>query len=146
MSHRRHRHPRKPQHFERWLQFAENDLAVARHLLQDSPFFYEVCFHAQQAAEKALKSYLYFHKTTIELRFHSLPRLVKLIRKRHDPSAKDLWRDAIILNRYYASTRYPDSYIHEHPQGLFTEKEAVESIEIAERIINWVKEKININN
>ena len=138
-----HSHQRRPkQHYEHWLTFAESDLAVARHLLQDSDFYYEVCFHAQQAAEKALKALLYYHQVKYELRFHSLPRLVKIIRKNYDNSAPDLWRDALILNRYYASTRYPDSYIHEHSQGLFTLAEAEESIQIAGRIIGWVREKL----
>src|SRR5262245_36549096 len=43
----------------RWLAKAEEDLAVARLLVQsDSPVRWAACFHSQQAAEKAIKSLL----------------------------------------------------------------------------------------
>ena len=46
---------------QRWLDFAENDLAVAKHLLETfHPKPLEIiCYHCQQAAEKAIKSRLY---------------------------------------------------------------------------------------
>ena len=43
---------------QRWLDFAENDLAVAKHLLETfHPKPLEIiCYHCQQAAEKAIKA------------------------------------------------------------------------------------------
>ena len=42
-----------------WLDYATKDLASARFLLKMKPQPREIiCFHCQQAAEKALKAYL----------------------------------------------------------------------------------------
>ncbi len=41
---------------EDWLARAEGDLALARVPLPEGAFYEDLCFHAQQAAEKALKA------------------------------------------------------------------------------------------
>lgn len=42
-----------------WLAKADEDLAVAEHLLADeSPYLAAIAFHAQQAAEKYIKAFL----------------------------------------------------------------------------------------
>src|SRR5438309_4902807 len=43
---------------QRWLAQAENDLAFAA-LASREGFFAQACFNSQQAAEKALKAFLY---------------------------------------------------------------------------------------
>ncbi|MCC7293484.1 MAG: HEPN domain-containing protein [Phycisphaerales bacterium] len=41
---------------------AHNDLRAARHMLTaNPPFTEEAAFHSQQAAEKSLKGFLYWH-------------------------------------------------------------------------------------
>jgi len=48
---------------EDWLARAEGDLALARAPLPEGAFYEDLCFHAQQAAEKSLKAvYQYFGK------------------------------------------------------------------------------------
>lgn len=45
-----------------WLNYARNDLRVAEHLTSMEPPPYEtICFHCQQAAEKALKGFMVFN-------------------------------------------------------------------------------------
>ena len=44
---------------EEWLRFANNDLEAVRILSSHHPMQLEIiCYHCQQAAEKALKAYL----------------------------------------------------------------------------------------
>ena len=61
-----------------WLRFADDDLVLARGGLTRRQIFQprQVCFHAQQAAEKAIKSLLVTEQ--IEFRFtHDLEQLVQ---------------------------------------------------------------------
>lgn len=44
-----------PGSVEDWLARAEGDLALARAPLPEGAFYEDLCFHTQQAAEKALK-------------------------------------------------------------------------------------------
>jgi len=44
---------------DEWLKFAENDLTAVHILSAHHPMQLEIiCYHSQQAAEKALKAYL----------------------------------------------------------------------------------------
>lgn len=61
-------------HARAWLAKAESDLTAARRLLEAEGPFDAVCFHAQQAAEKALKALLAFAQVEI-LRTHNLEDL-----------------------------------------------------------------------
>ncbi|MBS3907199.1 MAG: HEPN domain-containing protein [Syntrophaceae bacterium] len=45
-----------PGSVEDWLARAEGDLALARAPLSEGAFYEDLCFHTQQAAEKALKA------------------------------------------------------------------------------------------
>jgi HEPN domain-containing protein len=46
---------------QEWIARAKGDLALAQAPLPEGGFYEDLCFHAQQAAEKALKSvYLHF--------------------------------------------------------------------------------------
>ena len=48
---------------EDWLTRAEGDLVLARAPLPEGAFYEDLCFHAQQAAEKSLKAvYQHFGK------------------------------------------------------------------------------------
>jgi len=57
-----------------WLQLADEDLAMAR-LALDQGIYRQTCFHAQQAAEKALKALLLVRRGTYP-RTHSLEDLL----------------------------------------------------------------------
>jgi len=46
---------------EDWLARAEGDLALARVPLPKGAFYEDLCFHAQQAAEKAIKAVYQFY-------------------------------------------------------------------------------------
>jgi len=60
---------------EDWLARAEGDLVIAQVPLPEGAFYEDLCFHAQQAAEKALKAvYQHYNK-----RFRYTPDLDELI-------------------------------------------------------------------
>lgn len=63
--------------WEQWLNAAREDLRLAKVLLEEQRDFYPpICFHSQQAVEKALKAFLYFHKIDEEFRGHHLGGLL----------------------------------------------------------------------
>ena len=88
-----------------WLRFAHDDLAAARLLLTDAELPARMaCFHAQQAAEKALKASLV--QAAIQFRkTHDLAVLVALQPEpvRSEVSNLDLQR----LQQWAVDARYP---------------------------------------
>ncbi|MGH7354557.1 MAG: HEPN domain-containing protein [Candidatus Rokuibacteriota bacterium] len=89
----------------RWLRLANEDLRMAERALQDE-IFRQVCFHAQQAVEKALKGLLVARVGT-HIKGHSLEQLLL-----SDPgvgSELAMWRPALRkLDQFYLPTRYAD--------------------------------------
>ena len=55
--------PERLDETRRWLRFAEEDLRAAEALLAQEDIPRQACFHAQQAAEKAIKSIFVFLQT-----------------------------------------------------------------------------------
>ena len=68
----------------------------------------QICFHAQQTAEKYLKAVIVLHGSTFE-KSHQLRYLLERCCG-HDPSFEELKDDAIYLTQFYIETvsgRYP---------------------------------------
>ena len=90
-----------------WLTHAESDISSAEYLLGHRPLPAEIiCFHCQQAAEKALKGILVLHgtrppKTHNLIELHSL---CKVFVSAIDP----LLVHCKALNSYSVRVRYPD--------------------------------------
>ena len=123
----------------RWLGQAENDLAFARHAL-DGAFFHQVCFIAQQAAEKALKA-AHFAGGARTVLGHSLVGLLE--RLIPDRAALERLRDlAAELDLYYVPTRYPNGLVEGMPYEVFTRTQAERALTSAETILAAVREEI----
>ena len=91
-----------------WLLRAEEDLRAAELLLaQDEPLVGPAGFHAQQAAEKALKGYLASRSRPIR-RTHDLVDLVNQCGQ-DDPAFLALAPQASGLAPYAVQARYPDT-------------------------------------
>jgi len=89
-----------------WLTKADQDLAVAAHLLsEEAPFLTAAAFHAQQAAEKYLKALLVRHQVEFP-KTHDLGELLDLLATADAALAQQL-RAAEGLNPYAVDTRYP---------------------------------------
>jgi HEPN domain-containing protein len=89
-----------------WVRKAESDYVVAKKLARGSdPHHDEVCFHAQQAAEKFLKALLEELSQPVP-RTHVLEDLILSLAVHH-PGLRSLRIGARFLSRFAVATRYP---------------------------------------
>ena len=88
----------------RWLRQAERDLDDAR-FLRDNGRHNLACFQGQQAAEKAVKAYLY-HRRVEDVWGHSLLDLCEDA-KLFDMMFDTVKSEARQLDKYHYITRYP---------------------------------------
>ena len=122
-----------PNHNE-WLNKARNDLRSSRVLFKEK--ILDTCvYHAQQCAEKSLKSYLAYHKQPI-YKTHDLELLINLNAK-FDKQFKILINDAVELTPFCFKFRYPDDYAEPEIS------DAESSIKKAEKIYCFVKDKLH---
>lgn len=114
-----------------WIKKAENDLKTAKdELSTEDPATDTICFHAQQCAEKYLKSYLIFHQKQFG-RTHIIARLVELCRGL-DPGFEEILDfDAGILSSYAVEARYDENFFP-------PENEAEDAVNIAEKVKKFV--------
>jgi len=119
---------------DEWLKYADNDLSAVHILSGHHPMQLEIiCYHCQQAAEKALKAFLLFNDLEPP-KTHSLESLVDLCREK-SPEFNDIITDCEYLNPFGIQPRYPF--------GLeLTDDDAIISIKKCERIIAFIRNKI----
>ncbi len=127
---------------KRWLKEAEKDLEASK-VLKDKNFFHLSCFHSEQCAQKALKSYLYF-KGERFITIHSVGKLA-LISSEFDIEFRQFLTNAERLDRYYIPTRYPDALAFPAtPSESYNIEDAEQAITDANLILNLVKNKIEV--
>lgn len=126
----------------RWMRTALDDLRTARILKEHSQFAHS-CFHAQQAGEKALKALWFFHDA--DPWGHSLKKLLDEL----DDVDQDLYehcrrihRQALVLDRYYIPTRYPNGLPDITPDLAFEETDAASCLEHAQQVVDLVADVI----
>ena len=90
------------------LRNTDSDLANARTCLAAGRALDTVCFHAQQAAEKALKAYLVAHEMEFPF-IHNLEKLIALCAKR-DASFLEIKTLGQGLTPYAVELRYDDEF------------------------------------
>lgn len=117
-----------------WLARAKSDLILARLPLPEGAFYEDLCFHAQQAAEKAIKAVYQYHGWIFRYT-HDLEELVTGLKQKGlvVPSEVD---DSVILTSFAWEARYP---------GLgepVTEEEYHKAIEHAEAVVIWAEKEI----
>lgn len=118
---------------EDWLRRAHSDLALARLPRPPGVLLEDLCYHSQQAAEKALKAVLIARSRTVP-RTHSIPRLLELMPAQ--VAVPETVQEAAILTDYAVSARYP---------GLLEpieEDELERAISLAESVVAWAKAQI----
>ncbi|MCS3681078.1 HEPN domain-containing protein [Salinibacter ruber] len=129
------RKKRPPDDPRAWLDRARSNMVRARHTLPDV-YLEDLCFDAQQAAEKALKGLLIHLEATFPYT-HDLADLITLIED-HDLPVPDSVKDAAILTDYAVATRYP---------GVgepVTEEEYKRAVAIAEHVLEWVESHLEM--
>ena len=125
----------------RWLTQAKDEFQDADDLRKRNRF-YLALFHFQQAAEKALKAYLYLKVKSVEVFYtHSIDDLLEMTFD-ISPDFKEV-NQVKKLDRYYIPTRYPNGLPGSVPSRYFDDpKEAEEAMELAKSLIGLVEKKI----
>ncbi|MGN6541666.1 MAG: HEPN domain-containing protein [Ginsengibacter sp.] len=91
-----------------WIEFAKNDLLVAKELDIEKHFVHRaVLVHSQQGIEKYLKAFLLF-KHEIIIRTHDLLILNKKCEK-YDQAFLQFELDLAWISVHYLQSRYPDN-------------------------------------
>jgi HEPN domain-containing protein len=117
-----------------WLNRARSNLARAK-AKRKGVYLEDLCFDAQQAAEKAIKALL----IQLDVNFpyvHDLAELLTLVEKAGQAVPEPIKRVAE-LSRFAVFTRYP---------GIgpsIKEKEYRETVEIAVRVVKWAENTIS---
>lgn len=123
---------RDPSHPESWLRRARSNLARARSLANLPDVVYEdLCFDAQQAAEKALKAVLVHRKAAFP-KTHALADLLTLVAKAGVAVPPEI-SEATSLTPYAVETRYPG------PGEDVTAEDHTDAVRIAERVLRWAE-------
>jgi len=115
----------------RWLAQARSDVEAAAYLVAGG-HFNVACFLAQQAAEKALKGFL-FYRGAAEVWGHSAAELSEKCAGM-EPAFRELVGPAALLDKYYIPTRYPNGLPGGIPKDAFDEVEAERALGIARRV------------
>jgi len=119
----------------KWVGVADDDLAVARHILELRPHcpFRMAAYHAQQCAEKYLKGYLVWRDIDFP-HTHNIARLRKLCSEHADWVAE--LHDADELSPFAITARYPGESL------VVTQADADLSVQIAERVRRAVRQAL----
>jgi HEPN domain-containing protein len=116
---------------EEWLRRARSNLALARQCGSGEVYLEDLCFEAQQAAEKALKAVPISRR--IAFRFvHDLAELLTLL-ERNGINLPDEVRLAAGVTDYSVEARYLG------PFEPVTEEEFREAVRIAEAVVVWAE-------
>jgi HEPN domain-containing protein len=119
----------------RWLLQARYDLKAAEWNLEGG-FHNTVCFLAQQSAEKALKSMLYYLGARKKaLMTHSLAEMVSEASKKVE-GLSDLMDEARALDMHYIPSRYPNGLPGGFPHEFYSPKMAREALACARKLLD----------
>jgi len=113
-----------------WLKRAKSNLIRARSEIE-GVYLEDLCFDAQQAAEKAIKAVLIYRGVRF-LYSHDLAELLTLAEKTGEP-IPDIVMQAAKITRYAVAARYP---------GIIepvSRQEYSEAILLAENVLAWAE-------
>ena len=128
-----------PKPADEWMDFALLDLRRGEILFRENDFSI-ACYFSQQAAEKALKSFLVDNNVSYP-RTHDLVKVNYLCRK-IDDNFSDLKSRVVLLNQFYMPTRYPDAPAGMAPEGTPSKETAREALDYAHDVVEFCSEKI----
>ncbi|MEW5866369.1 MAG: HEPN domain-containing protein [Bacillota bacterium] len=123
----------------RWVLQAQRDLDDARYA-SDGGRFNLACFLAQQAAEKALKGFLYSEGAET-VWGHSVAELC-LDAAEIDVDFKKLIGVAGPLDKYYIPTRYPNGLPGGIPADAYTEGDAQMALSMAQQVLDFIQARV----
>ena len=125
---------------QRWFNQSKYDLEAAKRNFEQKIYPY-TCFLAEQAAQKALKSFL-FLKGERYVWEHSVQKLIDRS-SQYSNQFSALKEAGAILDKYYLTTRYPDAIAPPAlPYESYTEKEASGALELSGGILDVVRNEL----
>lgn len=119
-----------------WLRQAQDDLRAAE-VLKAAGQAAQACFQAQQVGEKAIEALLAADDR--DLRSHLL---TALLRELGEEPVQRWQRQARVLDKLYAPTRYPDALGDELPAEVFGPEDAERALEAASQLFDWAQEEL----
>lgn len=119
--------------FEIWLRRARSNLAIAKMGRREGVLLEDLCFEAQQAAEKALKALLIYLSGEYP-RTHAFNVLLMQLEVHQE--VPDAVREVIELTDYAVQMRYPGDY---YP---VSDEEYERAVELASQTLDWVSVQI----
>uniref|UniRef100_A0A7C5TGR3 HEPN domain-containing protein n=1 Tax=Ignisphaera aggregans TaxID=334771 RepID=A0A7C5TGR3_9CREN len=123
---------------KRWLMQAFRDLKASMDSFRSGNFEWS-CFQAQQAAEKAVKAFLYVYGRSAW--GHSVVELLDYL-KEFEEISNELYIYARELDRHYIPSRYPNAFESGYPGMYYDEAVAERAINASKKIIDWVRERL----
>ena len=116
-----------------WLNRARSNLALAKNRVPDA-YLEDLCFEAQQAAEKAIKALLI--RSEVDFPYvHDVARLLSLLEEAGEP-IPDIVRKAGELTPYALITRYPG------PARPVTQEEYEDAVKTSEAVVQWTEGRL----
>ena len=112
---------------------ARSNLALAKNRIPGA-YLEDLCFPAQQAAEKAIKAVMIAREIDFPY-VHDLGSLLSLLETTGE-AVPEAMRTAVSLTTYATATRYPNT------GAPVTEQEYREAIAIAEAVVRWAEERL----
>jgi len=116
---------------QEWLKRAKGNLARAKQPKPKEAFWDDLCFDAQQAAEKSIKAVL-VHRQIDFPKTHNIRALLELLDPTGSEIPKEIWQ-GIDLTNYAVETRYPG------PAELVTRNEYREAVVLARKVVKWAE-------
>ncbi|MEM5827886.1 MAG: HEPN domain-containing protein [Candidatus Aenigmatarchaeota archaeon] len=121
---------------KKWIEKAIKDLESSKVLYNSENYEYSL-FHSQQAVEKFLKAFLTFHNKPFP-KTHNIAKLIEM--------CKEIDKEFDKLYEIEADKLYPIGMDVRYPIDVeISEEEAKEAIEIAEKVKEFVLNKLKIN-
>jgi HEPN domain-containing protein len=125
---------------QRWSRQAEHDLAIARGHQQRGDFS-DACFMAEQAAQKALKAFLFSHGDR-SVPIHSVAQLAERCAQINPAFAVHITAGRV-RDQYYIPTRYPDALAPPAvPFESYTQEQGTTAVAAAQAIVALVAQNL----
>lgn len=121
-----------------WLKFAEENLLLAHSGMgEDFSPLHTICFLCQGSAEKYLKAFLIWNEWNLKKTHDMVDLLTYCID--YDSGFGTFKKECLLLNDYITEGRYPGDL----PFESISEQDAEEALEAADKIEDYVLEKID---
>jgi len=119
--------------YESWINRAKSNYELSKAKINNIICFEDLCYQAQQAAEKSLKGLLIYFGVEPEFT-HNINKLLSELEKYTE--IPDNIKETIKLTNYAVQTRYPAEYEE------ITKEEYENSLKITKNCLDWVENKI----